>query len=277
MTGAGPRVAESLKHWTPFPDQFRKAIRKICELAQAKGCRVWIDAEQQAFQDGIDHLAIDLMRVYNTGAKPVVYNTIQAYLKDSRLRLHRQLQLSVDEGWTLAIKLVRGAYLGSDDRSRIHDTKAETDESYNGIASGILRRAFPGYPLCAPRRPALELVLAGHNHKSARDARDLAQKLEAAGLLRTKPEFAQLQGMADDMRSELLNTRRATRSEWTPLVYKHLTWGSLQDCMLYLGRRAQENQGATQALPSGPDVFAELKRRLLQKFDGFLSVVTNNR
>lgn len=244
----------------------------ICQTAKTKSCRLWIDAEHSAAQDWIDSLAVDLMRAYNTGPEPVVYNTIQAYLKDSRSRLQHQLRLAVDEGWTLGVKLVRGAYLTTDPRERIHDTKEDTDASYNGIARDIMQGTLPGSPLWSRGRPPLDLCLAGHNSESIRTLSELARKLSARNSLKASVEFSQLQGMADDIGCELLQSagRQSTAAyshadlytSWTPRVYKYLTWGSVQECMLYLARRAVENQGATDRMLPPAQIFAELKRRM---------------
>lgn len=50
-----------------------------------------------------------------------------------------------------------------------------------------------------------------------------------------------------------------------PKVFKCLTWGSVQECMQYLFRRAVENSGGTDRMRDG--LFAnigELRRRMLR-------------
>ena len=136
FTGAGPRVSQCLIDGTQPPGQFKKAIDAICHQARSQGSRIWIDAEQQIFQPSIDAWTIDFMRQHNIHGDALIFNTLQTYLKSSRRTLAKQLQIASDEGWTLGIKQVRGAYIASDVRDRIWDTKAETDESYNSIASG---------------------------------------------------------------------------------------------------------------------------------------------
>lgn len=122
---------------------------QICQKAQAQGCRIWVDSEQDTVQTSIDRWAIPFMRKYNTHGSALVYNTLQAYLKHSRSKLTSQLALAQQEGWTLAIKLVRGAYIDSDPRERIHDTKEDTDNSYNGIVHDLLSGTNLGF---TPRR-----------------------------------------------------------------------------------------------------------------------------
>ena len=247
----------------------------ILEKAIAQNCRVWIDAEQQALQHSIDRWTIDLMRKYNRNGKAVVYNTLQAYLKTSRESLEQQLQLANKEDWTLAIKLVRGAYIENDIRKRIHDTKSETDESYNGIVRDLLSGNING--LSQQSFPKIQLFLAGHNAHSVSLASSLIRDLQEQGKLKTLPEFGQLQGMADQLGCELLqhgeDTARAFKSSARavaiPRVYKCMTWGSVQECMQFLLRRAVENRGASGGVKDGMPVLArELRRRMIDVLMG---------
>jgi proline dehydrogenase len=249
-------------------------MHQICRKAQAQGCRIWIDSEQHAVQTSIDRWAIPFMRAYNTNpnGSALVYNTLQAYLKHSRSKLQSQLALAQQEGWTLAIKLVRGAYIDSDPRERIHDTKEDTDDSYNGIVHDLLSgSANLGLTTTTPETtPKVQLFLAGHNPASVNAAIDLMQTLSSAGKLQIKPEFGQLQGMADELgcsvlqRADGLRERAAEEGRVAvPLVYKCLTWGSVQECMQYLLRRAVENSGGTARMKDGYRAYVgELRRRV---------------
>ena len=252
-----------------------EAMDAILQKATDQNCRIWIDAEQQILQHSIDRWTIDLMRKYNRKGKAVLYNTLQAYLKASREKLEHQLQLAHREGWTLAIKLVRGAYIENDIRERIHDTKAQTDDSYNGIVRDLLSGNVKGVP---PQDfPPMRLFLAGHNATSVSKASALIRDLEQQGRLKMLPEFGQLQGMADELGCELLqraeDAARAVGSDAHPLavprVYKCLTWGSVEECMQYLVRRAVENHGATGAVKdSMPALARELRRRIIDALMG---------
>ena len=70
------------------------------------------------------------------------------------------------QGWTLAVKLVRGAYIENDIRECIHDTKADTDHSYDGIVEAILSGTVKG----VPEFPKMQLSPAGHNPTSVAHA-----------------------------------------------------------------------------------------------------------
>ena len=141
----------------PCPE-FVEAMDAICQKAKVKNCRIWIDAEQDAVQGGIDEWTIELMRKYNADGygKALIYNTIQAYLRRSRTKLEEQLKLADKEGWTLAVKLVRGAYIGTDPRKNIHDTKKDTDDSYDGIVRDLLSGVGFGFQ---GRIPELQLFI----------------------------------------------------------------------------------------------------------------------
>ena len=50
-----------------------------------------------------------------------------------------------------------------------------------------------------------------------------------------------------------------------PKVFKCLTWGTVQECMQYLFRRAVENSGGTDRMRDGLSAnFHELRRRILR-------------
>ena len=56
--------------------------RALADCALERGVRLMVDAEQTYFQPAIRHIVVNiLMPEYNLGESPVVYNTVQAYLK----------------------------------------------------------------------------------------------------------------------------------------------------------------------------------------------------
>ncbi|KAG9668286.1 proline oxidase Put1, partial [Aureobasidium melanogenum] len=266
FTGAGPRVAQALAQGRDPPQQLLDAMSAICERAAAQGSRLWIDAEQQVFQPTIDRWTIDMMRRYNTNGEALVSLTLQAYLKSARSTLGKLLQQAHDENWTLGIKLVRGAYIGSETRTLIHDTKTQTDECYNSIAADLLTKSFPGFG--KQDFPHVELFLAGHNSDSIRKAYALYQGLLQKGDTPPPIKFGQLLGMADDISCELLAmgdnaTEQVDKKATAPMVYKCMNWGSVRECMHYLVRRATENQSAAQRMQSTVGVMQkELRRRI---------------
>lgn len=241
-------------------------------------------------QAGIDDWTLQYMRKYNrtTPGKAVIYGTYQAYLKACPAVVASHLRAAREEGFTLGVKLVRGAYLGSDPRHLIHDTKADTDACYDGIAGALLRREWAGGALegfatpedKASPFPGVNMVLASHNADSVRKARAVV----GAGYNGTEVAFAQLQGMADEVSCEILAGRSTDEAgarigsassrvaaahgdkdaaSSQPRAYKYLVWGSTGECMKYLLRRAQENKDAVQRTRDGRDAMrAEMWRRI---------------
>lgn len=261
FTGAGRQALYALSRRLPPSEALASAIDGICQLAASRGVRLLFDAEQQALQPGIDDWTLEFMRKYNTPERAVVYGTYQAYLKATPTTLSRHLSAAREGGFTLGVKLVRGAYLGSDPRHLIHDTKADTDAAYDGIAEALLRRQWNGQlrPQDAGKEaafPNVNLVLATHNRDSVLKAQAILSERE----IETEVAFAQLQGMADEVSCELVTAAKGTEKK--PNAYKYLVWGSTGECMKYLLRRAHENRDAVQRTRSGRDAMrSELLRR----------------
>ncbi|KAM3496944.1 hypothetical protein MY10362_009687, partial [Beauveria mimosiformis] len=145
VTGAGPGVTCALADNSQTPQQFLDAVDEIVRHCKARGAKILIDAESQRFQAGILRIGLDLMRKYNRDGYAVVYNTYQAYLKSTPTSLASHLASALDDNFTLGLKVVRGAYLATDERCLIHDTKEETDDAYDSIAAGALQQQLLGF------------------------------------------------------------------------------------------------------------------------------------
>jgi proline dehydrogenase len=274
FTGAGSQALFDLSRQTGPSNALGEAIDSICSLAASRGVRLLFDAEQQAVQAGIDTWTLEYMRKYNQKGsdKALVYGTYQAYLKATPSVLASHLAVARKEGFTLGVKLVRGAYLGSDPRHLIHDTKADTDAAYNGIAESLVRRSYGSILKPADGEtdfPPVNAVLAGHNHTSVRKIRSLRTMQVQSGEKQTDLVYAQLQGMADEVSCELVQSSLVAEVEKVdiPRAYKYLVWGSTGECMKYLLRRAQENKDAVQRTREGRNAMAgELVRRCKKMF-----------
>jgi len=265
FTGAGRQALYALSKRLPPPAALASAIDDICELAVSRGIRLLFDAEQQALQPGIDDWSLEYMRKYNTLDRAVIFGTYQAYLKATPTTLSRHLAAASQGGFTLGVKLVRGAYLGSDPRHLIHDTKADTDSAYDSIAEALMKQQWktPLQPSSSDRTsspfPNVALVLATHNRESVLKGRTLLSE----GGIKTDVAFAQLQGMADEVSCELLTAGNEEANVERPRAYKYLVWGTTGECMKYLLRRAHENRDAVQRTRSGRDAMrTELLRRV---------------
>ncbi|KAF8540458.1 FAD-linked oxidoreductase-like protein, partial [Trichophaea hybrida] len=242
LTGAGSSCIPLLASQRPCTDvpQLANALDTICAAAQTRGIGLLVDAEQAALQTGVDNWTLHYMRKFNRGIKAVVYNTYQMYLKRSRGTLRRHLALAEEQGWRLGVKLVRGAYLHSDPREMIWDTKGETDMAYNDAAEMLISQG-------------VDTVVASHNRESVMKALELKRIQGQKG---GELVFAQLMGMADELSLELAQ-------EGGVKVLKYAVWGGTGECVKYLLRRADENKDATAR--SGENyraVVEELGRRL---------------
>ncbi|KAH8592130.1 FAD-linked oxidoreductase-like protein [Bisporella sp. PMI_857] len=286
FSGAGSQALYSLtRKEEPLPEM-KRAIDEICDLAVERGVKLLFDAENDAIQPGIDAWTLQYMKRYNDPSRAVVYGTYQAYLKSCPQVLAEHLAFARKNNIALGVKLVRGAYIGSDPRHLIHDTKADTDACYDGIAEALVKRQYtPALPAAEGEIefPAVEVVLAGHNHDSVRRVQKLQAQQAVNGEKRTEMVYAQLQGMADDVSCEIVQAGREAENRRDerlcgnekfssnvaageidiPKAYKYVVWGTTGECMKYLMRRAQENKDALGRTREGRDAMAkELLRRM---------------
>ncbi|KAL1641017.1 proline dehydrogenase [Diplodia intermedia] len=253
LTGAGPMAVEALRTQSPIPDAVDDALTQICTEARGQGTRVWIDGEQQVLQRGIDEWVMGLMRRWNRDGRALVYNTIQGYLKGAGANADRHVCLAAREGWTVGVKLVRGAYIEHEVRALIHDTKEETDRSYDAIAEKLVAQMLPPEAQAQGLRfPSAALFLATHNAASVSKTCAMHRARLVAGLPTATLECGQIVGMADELGCELIvNYERCLADPGMtkarpPKAFKCLTWGSVGECMGFLHRRAIENRGAVE-------------------------------
>ena len=273
FTGAG---RQALRHLTlrkaPAP-RLEKAITEICEVAKTRGVRLLFDAEQDAVQPGIDDWTIDFMRRYNHDGRAMVYGTYQAYKKAAPEVLAKHMECARGEGFVLGVKLVRGAYLGSDPRNLFWDTVEETHSCYDGIAASLMRRSYN--ETLRPTStslggfPAVDLILAGHNGESVNKAQEIRNSQVVSGQPRIDLAYGQLMGMAENISCGLVHTGRAARSMGrehatdVPAAYQYVVWGSVGECSQYLVRRAEENKDAvSRTMDAKRALGQELLRRL---------------
>ncbi|KAI5459218.1 FAD-linked oxidoreductase-like protein [Mariannaea sp. PMI_226] len=268
VTGAGPIALDAMQAGQPVPEPIENAINEICRVARTRGCRVWFDAEQQALQPTLDEWCISMMRKHNRGGEALIFNTIQAYLKGARANAERHIMLAAKEGWTVAVKLVRGAYIENEVRSLIHDTKEDTDRSYNAIADMFLSRRMPeGAQHLA--FPDAAFFLATHNAESVEKALETHKKRVLAGQPITTFECAQILGMADELSCKLLQEYEEAMMDPKlrdnfPRIHKAIPWGSVGECLGYLYRRSVENRGAVERTHHMAEAMRkEFRRRIL--------------
>ncbi|KAI8934831.1 hypothetical protein NX059_008512 [Plenodomus lindquistii] len=262
MTGGGLNVTEAFSKGDLPPQQMLDALDEIAVKCKQRGIQIIVDAESQQWQKGIGRTTLEFIRKFNTDGKAVIYNTYQAYLKSTPAVLAQHMAEAEKEGFTLGLKLVRGAYILSDDRSLIHNTKEDTDKAYNGIAQGALRREIGEFGTSRPF-PSISLFLASHNRDSVLSANKMHRQRTKAGLPTVPVAFGQLHGMSDEVSFSLLAEKG--EDEAPPEVFKCSTWGSMGECIGYLLRRAVENRDAVLRTK---DEFAALRAETRRRFFG---------
>ncbi|OQE15718.1 hypothetical protein PENSTE_c027G06742 [Penicillium steckii] len=283
FTGMGTDALRLLQKEAEPTEYMDASIQKVCDLAISRGVRLLVDAEEQAVQPGIEAWIMKYQKYCNsqTPGRAIFYGTYQGYLRSTPATLARHLETARREGYTLGVKLVRGAYLKTEPRHLIWAEKEETDRCYDEVVEALLTRKYNSM-LQAPTKdtpvelPSLDVIIATHNRESVRKAHAIRMEQALRGENHDVDlSYAQLQGMADEVSCELLEGFENAESSVgaspiaAPNVFKLLTWGSVQECMGFLLRRAIENTEAVgRTKDSQVAMFAELKRRCRSAFGG---------
>ena len=273
-SGMGGYAMQLLKQGKQPIDIMESAMKEICDAASAKRIALVPSAEETTTNPMIDAWTLNLQKIYNKPDNIVLYNTYQCYLKGAPASLSSHLHQAKTEGFTLGVKLVRGAYLHSEPREKIWDTIQDTHRAYDGMAEAVLTRTYNDIVKPAahddgvfPRN--VGLVLATHNADSVRKAQAIRTNQLRSGEERVPCAYAQLQGMADEVSCELISATQAKPEEMVdiPRAYKLTAWGSMTDCLNYLLRRAAENKdAATRTVESRDAMRGEIVRRIKATF-----------
>ncbi|EDN05365.1 predicted protein [Histoplasma mississippiense (nom. inval.)] len=251
FTGAGPECVRLLEAGMAPDATMAEAVTQICESAKSRGVRLLIDAEHHSQQAGIDSWTMDLMEKYNQDGRLVVYNTYQMSVAS--------LHCSNSNAWfrIADLEAVRGAYLKSDPRHLIHDTREDTDRAYNDAAHMLATQHLSG-----PSAPKVGLVLATHNAQSVEMMRKLRQEQLKEQLPLAEVVYSQLMGMADELSLNLIQKRENVMEEDIQ-VFKYAVGGTIEECMMYLLRRADENRDAVErGQLTQQALWRELRQRL---------------
>lgn len=203
-------------------------VLAICTKAYETGVPVMIDAEETWIQNTIDALALDMMRKFNK-ERAVVYNTYQLYRHDKLASLKADHKVAVKEGFILAAKLVRGAYMEKERKRAaemgyeclIQPNKESTDKDYDAAVH-----------YCIDNVETIALLAGTHNEQSCRLLADL---LNEKKISHNHPHvyFSQLLGMSDNLSFNLADAGYN--------VAKYVPYGPVKAVLPYLFRRAQEN------------------------------------
>lgn len=228
-----------------------KAMEELCEASSSKGVLLLPAAEPQNANAAVDAWTQMLAQKYNKG-EAIVYNTFQCYLKASGRYVAEHLAHAEKHGYTLGVKLVRGAYMATEQRDLIWATAQETHHCYDTLTKNVLLRTW-GELMPAPSKdtkfPRADLVLATHNQESVQAAQAIRNAQLSKGEELTTLAYAQLQGMADEISCRLLQSSKAFSDDGmqavdAPRVFKYVPWGTTSQCLHYLLRRADENKDA---------------------------------
>ncbi|PCG92086.1 Proline oxidase [Penicillium occitanis (nom. inval.)] len=276
LTGMGTQAVHLLKNRLPPSEYMDAAITKACDAALAKSARLLVDAEEQAVQPGIDDWVMRYQKYCNSQSPghATMYLTYQAYLKSTPATIAKHLAMAERDGYTLGVKLVRGAYMKIEPRHIIWDVKEDTDACYDGVVEALLTRRYNDMLRPAPESlnkeqvPSVNAIIATHNRDSVQKAHQIRVQQAVNNEPRIELAYAQLQGMADEISCELIQgfSDDKTTAIEQPNVYKLLTWGSVQECMGFLYRRALENtEAVTRTKDSRSAMYAELWRRITRQ------------
>jgi proline dehydrogenase len=233
-------------------DKAKARVEEICEYAHSLEQPVFIDAEESWIQDAIDALATEMMEKYNK-EKPIIYNTIQLYRHDRLEFLKKSHEKAKTDGYILAVKLVRGAYLEKereraaemDYESPIQPNKEATDRDFNAALE-----------YCIENIKDIALVAGTHNEQSVQYLTELMRehKIDPTD---SHVNFSQLYGMSDNLSYVLAKNGYC--------VSKYVPYGPVKDTIPYLIRRAQENTSVVGQMSRELDLISrELKRRKVE-------------
>ncbi|XP_056157651.1 hydroxyproline dehydrogenase [Lampris incognitus] len=228
-------------------------LNRIAE-ASAKKVRVLVDAEYTYMNPALCIVTMAMMKKFNRDGA-WIWNTYQCYLKESRSLLQEALHLSKTQSFCLGVKLVRGAYMDKERKlaekegrpDPIHQSWEDTNDSYNSSMEVMLEVISQN-----PQR--YRIIVATHNEESVRRA---ATRMADLGIDQNGGSvcFGQLLGMCDHVSLTLAQRGYA--------VYKSVPYGSVDDTLPYLVRRAQENRTVLQGIRKERDLLRqELHRRI---------------
>jgi proline dehydrogenase len=212
-------------------EEWGRVVARVYEIAAVGselGIGILIDAEESWIQDPIDAVSLQLMNQYNR-ERVVVFNTYQMYRHDRLSFLLDNYKRSVQDGYLLGAKVVRGAYMEKERLrakrlgypSPIQPDKASSDRDYDAALA-----------FCVEHLDRIFLMVASHNEFSSQYAVKLLGELSRP-IDHPHIHWSQLYGMSDNITFNLAKAGCA--------VSKYLPFGPIKDVIPYLMRRAQEN------------------------------------
>lgn len=208
-------------------------LREIAEVAKETKIKLLIDAEYTYLNPGLSLLALAMMACYNAST-PLVWNTYQCYLKKTWENLKLEMNIANKFNKCFGAKIVRGAYIAQETNyalqndlpNPICDNYHETNKNYNMILNYLLEYISNTGPRC-------NIIIASHNEQSIKFAIEKIDELNI-DVQNGGVYFGQLYGMCDQITYPLAAMGYS--------VYKSIPYGSVEEVLPYLARRATENQ-----------------------------------
>ncbi|KAK7919656.1 hypothetical protein WMY93_010940 [Mugilogobius chulae] len=231
-------------------------LRRLNKIAEesANKVRVLVDAEYTFMNPALSLVTMAMMKKFNKNSA-WIWNTYQCYLKVLDPRSHQSLK----EGGVLSgSQTGERAYMDKERklaqkegrRDPIHNSWEDTNDSYNGSLNAMLE-------VISVQPDQYKIIVATHNEESVRLT---AQRMDQLGIDKNGGSvcFGQLLGMCDHVSLTLAKEGYA--------IYKSVPYGSVDDTLPYLVRRAQENRTVLQGIRKERDLLRkEVHRRLRQK------------
>jgi len=269
-------------------------LRRICTRANERGITVIIDIEHTWYTPAIDAITLALTREFNkvteSRSTPLVFGTYQSYLRRGIAHLQSSISDAKKGGYTLGIKLVRGAYqplelsfYAKGSSKRVGNTDSEppvwrekslTDNTYNASV-GVILSSLKTDRL-ANDTPCVSVLFGTHNQDSCnvvlnglvdrgladREITESGSRIRIPKQVADRVSFGQLLGMRDELTQYLVDTVIAP----SPIVLKYIPYGALHEVIPYLARRAVENNSVLGGTGGAADerriAGAELRKRL---------------
>lgn len=124
-------------------------LAKLCQTCESEGIPLLVDAEYSLIQPAIDYIINVAASEFNRGQQPLIYATMQTYLRDSFPRLIMAVKGSHHRGLSYGVKIVRGAYISRENAlaaalgvpSPIHPNIEATHKCYDTCAAFMLEQA----------------------------------------------------------------------------------------------------------------------------------------
>ncbi|XP_060144813.1 hydroxyproline dehydrogenase isoform X2 [Globicephala melas] len=233
-----------------------RLCKELTSRVQRPGGSLELSPERlaEAMDSGQD-LQVSCLNVEQTRHLQASLSRLHRVVQDTYEQLRRDAEAADRAGLAFGVKLVRGAYLDKErEVARLQGTEDPTQPDYKATSQSYSRCLELMLTQVSHRGPMCPLMVASHNEDSVHQA---TKRMWELGIPLDGPVcFGQLLGMCDHVSLALGQAGYA--------VYKSIPYGSLEEVIPYLIRRAQENQSVLRGARREQELLSqELRRRLL--------------